>query len=84
MLLHVVASATQRRGQMNPFLGVGGEGPADESVENNELSSCLTIQCFCSMQQAQSFLRYPLLLGGNERLEAGGDPEAQLVEERRL
>lgn len=36
------------------------------------------------MQQVQAVIRYPLLLGGNECLEAGGDPEAQLVEERRL
>lgn len=36
------------------------------------------------MQQAQTVIRYPLLLGGYECLEAGGDPEAQLMEERRL
>lgn len=36
------------------------------------------------MQQAQTVIRYPLLLGGNECLETGGDPEAQLMEERRL
>lgn len=36
------------------------------------------------MQQAQTVIRHPLLLAGNERLEAGGDPEAQLMEERRL
>lgn len=39
---------------------------------------------FCGMQQAHSVIRYPLLLGGNECLEAWGNPEAQLVEERRL
>lgn len=38
----------------------------------------------CGMQQAQTVIRYPLLLSGNERLEAGGNPEAQLMEERRL
>lgn len=36
------------------------------------------------MQQAQTNIRYPLLLGGNKCLEARGDPEAQLMEERRL
>lgn len=36
------------------------------------------------MQQIQSGIRYPLLLGGNKGLEAGGDPKAQLMEERRL
>lgn len=47
----------------------------------------LTMVEGCSMrgmQQAQTVIRYPLLLGGNERLEAGGNPEAQLMEERRL
>lgn len=39
---------------------------------------------FCSMQDIQTVIHYPLLLGGNERLEAGGDPEAQLMEKGRL
>lgn len=36
------------------------------------------------MQQTQTVIHYPLLLGGNERLKAGRNPEAQLMEERRL
>lgn len=38
----------------------------------------------CSKPRQQIVIRYPLLLGGNERLEAGGDPEAQFTEERWL
>lgn len=36
----------------------------------------------CGVQRAA--IRYPLLLAADERLEAGGDGEAQLVEERGL
>lgn len=62
---------------MGPFLGEGQE------MKVWKLMSMYNT-VFCGMQQAQSVIRYPLLLGGNECLEAWGNPEAQLVEERRL
>lgn len=85
-LLHIVASATQRG------VGVGGGGGThgsipwrgrDQEMKVWKLMSMYNT-AFCGMQQAQSVIRYPLLLGGNECLEAWGNPEAQLVEERRL
>lgn len=64
----------------DPFLG---EKERHQQTKQNEADDVGRVQ-HARMQQAHAVIRYPLLLGGNERLEAGGDPEAQLVEERRL
>lgn len=64
--------------------GGGRGGPADESVELDDGCVAISHYSICGMQQAQTVIRYPLLLGANKCLEARGDPEAQLMEERRL
>lgn len=59
----------------------GGGSTGDESVEVNEYVQYSTLWHAAS---PVIVIRYPLLLGGNECLEAGGNPKAQLVEKRRL
>lgn len=69
-----------RGSETDPFLREKEGG--HQQIKHNEVDDVVTVQY--GMQQAQTVIRYPLLLGGNERLEAGGNPEAQLMEERRL
>lgn len=63
------------------------EGESQLKVDELGDGRCVavgTTQYFVACKQVQAVIRYPLLLGGNESLEAGRDAEAQLVEERRL